>query len=137
MRLNSDEIFYLNEFSSASGANARDCVIEEKVVAFLVKKDAMGKAIGRNAETVKRLRQKLRRNIEIFEYDDDVQGFIKKALYNIKIDAINIAERNGKKQAILQLDSENKRKLLNNLARVKRIKAFAKRDYNIDDVRTR
>ena len=137
MKLTSDEIFYLNALDSVSGVNARDCVVEENVVAFLVKKAELGKAIGRNASTVKKLGKKLRKNVEIFEYCDTVEQFIKKALYNIKIEEIRLLERNGKKYAVLSLDPENKRKLLNSLPRIKRIKAFSKRDYKVEDVRTR
>ncbi len=137
MRLTSNEIFYLNALNRVSGVNARDCVVDENVISFLVRKEAMGKAIGKNAATIKKLSKQLRKNIEIFEYCDDVESFIKKALYNIKIDEINLVERNGKKQAILMLDPENKRKLLNSLPRIKRIKTLSKRDYKIEDVRTR
>ncbi|MBN2067314.1 MAG: NusA-like transcription termination signal-binding factor [Candidatus Diapherotrites archaeon] len=137
MRLTSNEIFYLNALNSISGVDARDCVVDDNAIAFLVKKEAMGKAIGKNASKIKELKKKLRKNVEIFEYTEGIESFIKNALYNIKIEEIKIVEKNGKKQAILMLDPENKRKLLNSLPRIKRIKALSKRDYNIEDIRTR
>ena len=99
MRLTSDEIFYLNELNSASGANARDCVIEGNVITFLVRKKELGKAIGKDAEAVKKLRLKLKLNVELLEYAEEGKEFIKKALYDVKIKEIKFVERNGKKIA--------------------------------------
>lgn len=137
MRLTSDDIFYLNELNSASGANAKDCVVDGNVVAFLVKGSELGKAIGKNAVAVKRLRQKIRKNIEIFEHCESAQDFIRKALYGAKVKGIKIEETRGKKRAVVALEPESKRKLLNSLPRIKRIKALLKRNYKVDDLRLR
>ena len=137
MRLTSEDIFYLNALNSASGANARDCVVQGNVIAFLVKKADLGRAIGKNASAVKNLRKVLKRNVEIFEHCDDAVGFIKSALYDAKVNNVEIVERNGKKQAIVSVDPENKRKLLNSLPRIKRIKALLKRNYKVEDLKIR
>jgi NusA-like KH domain protein len=135
MRLTSDEIFYLNALNTASGANARDCVIQGKVIAFLLKKKELGKAIGKDASAVKKLRQKLKLNVELLEYAEGVEEFIKKALYNVKVKRVQVSEKNGKKIASVSLEPGEKRTLLNGMARVKRIKALAQRNYNIDDIK--
>ena len=137
MRLTSDEIFYLNTLNSVSGANARDCVLQGNVIAFLVKKDDLGRAIGKNAECVKALGKRIGRNVEILEYCDGAPEFIKKALYNIKVNEIKISEKNGKNYALLSLDGENKRKLQNASSRMKRIRALAQRDYKIEGIKIR
>ncbi|MCX6798887.1 MAG: NusA-like transcription termination signal-binding factor [Candidatus Diapherotrites archaeon] len=137
MRLTSSEIFYLNALNSASGANARDCVVIGNTIAFLVRKGEIGRAIGKNAESAKALGKKLGLNVEILEYSEDATEFIKKALYNIKIDEVKILERNCKKIALLVADSENKRKLQGSSGRIKRIKALAQRDYKIEEIKIR
>ena len=135
MRLTSDEIFYLNALNSASGANARDCVVKGKVISFLIKKKELGKAIGKDATTVKKLRQLLKLNVELLEYPEDVKQFIKKALYNVKVKEVKVLRKNNKKFAIAVLEPGERRKLLNSMGRVKRIKALAQRNYNIDDIK--
>ncbi len=135
MRLTSDEIFYLNTLNSASGANARDCVVQGKVIAFLIKKNELGKAIGKNANAVKKLREKLKLNVELLEYADTGPQFIKKALYNVKVKEITVSEKNGKKIATVLLQPGERRKILNSMARVKRIKALAQRNYNIQNIK--
>jgi len=133
MRLTSDEIFYLNELNSASGANARDCVIEGNVITF--RKRELGKAIGKDAEAVKKLRLKLKLNVELLEYADDEKEFIKKALYDVKIKEIKFVERNGKKIANVSLESGERRKILGQTGRLKRIKALAQRNYKVEDIK--
>lgn len=135
MRLTSDEIFYLNELNSASGANARDCVIEGNVITFLVRKRELGKAIGKDAEAVKKLRLKLKLNVELLEYAEDKKEFIKKALYDIKIKEIKFVERNDKKIANVSLESGERRKILGQTGRLKRIKALARRNYKVEDIK--
>ena len=135
MRLTSDEIFYLNELNSASGANARDCVIEGNVITFLVKKRELGKAIGKDAEAVKKLRLKLKLNVELLEYAEEGKDFIKKALYDVNIKEIRFAERNGKKIANVLLESGERRKILGQTGRLKRIKALARRNYKVEDIK--
>lgn len=135
MRLTSDEIFYLNELNSASGANARDCVIEGNVITFLVRKRELGKAIGKDAEAVKKLRLKLKLNVELLEYAEEGKEFIKKALYDVKIKEIKFVERNGKKIANVSLESGERRKILGQTGRLKRIKALARRNYKVEDIK--
>jgi N utilization substance protein A len=135
MRLTSKEIFYLNALDSASGANARDCVIQGKTISFLIKKKEIGKAIGKDANSVKKLREKLKLNVELLEYTEKPEEFIKKALYNIKVKEVSLSQKDSKKTATIALEPVEKRKLLNNIGRVKRIKALAMRNYNIADIK--
>lgn len=135
MRLTSDEIFYLNALNSVSGANARDCVVQGKSIAFLLRKKELGKAIGKDASSVKKLRQKLKLNVELLEYAEKAEEFIKKALYNVKIKEVQVSEKNGKNVATVSLEPGEKRALLNGMARLKRVKALAKRNYNVDDIK--
>ena len=135
MRLTSDEIFYLNELNSASGANARDCVIEGNVITFLIRKRELGKAIGKDAEAVKKLRLKLKLNVELLEYAEEEKEFIKKALYDVKIKEIKFIERNGKKIANISLESGERRKILGQTGRLKRIKALVRRNYKVEDIK--
>lgn len=137
MKLTSDEIFFINELYRISGAHAKDCLIKESVVSFLVKKKDVGKAIGKNASNIKSLAFKTKKRIEIMEYANDVIPFLKKSFYKIKTKDISKAESNGKTTVLVSLDSENKRKLLSNTGRLKRIKEFAERNYKVDDIKIR
>jgi len=135
MRLTSDDIFYLNALNSASGANARDCVVQGNVISFLIRKEELGKAIGKEANAVKKLRQRLKMNVELLEYPENVGEFIKKALYNIKVKEVSVSEKNGKKVAAVTLEAGEKRKVLGFASRLKRIKALAQRNYGTAEIK--
>jgi len=135
MRLTSDEIFYLNALNSASGANARDCVVQGNVISFLVSKKELGKAIGKDAVAVKKLKQALKLNVELLEFTEKAEQFIRKALYNVKVSGVKFSEKNGKKIAMVSLEPGEKRKILNGMGRLKRIKALAQRNYKVEDIK--
>lgn len=135
MKLGNDEILYINALSEVSHVTAKDCLIEEGVISFLVNGKDLGKAIGKNASAVKNLSYKLKKNVEIFGYFKDVKEFIKKAFHNVKIDEIEVKENNESKEVLLSVDFENKRKILSNRKRMDRIKKILERNYNITRVR--
>lgn len=135
MRLGTEEIFYLNALNTVSGANARDCIIQGNTISFLVRTEEIGKAIGKNASNLEKLQKKLRKKIEIFEYSANPEEFVKKAFFNIRFNAIETKEEEGKKTVFVSVDAENKSKILNNSSKIKRIKEIAKRNYNIEEIR--
>ncbi|MAG22017.1 MAG: NusA-like transcription termination signal-binding factor [Candidatus Diapherotrites archaeon] len=135
MKLGSDEIFYINVFDSISGAVAKDVIVQGNSVVFLVKKGDVGKAVGKNACNVNTLRKKFGKNIEILEQGDNPEEFVKKALYTVKIKSVEIVENEDRKNGFVVLDAGEKRKLLSNLGRFKRIKEIAKRNYGLHELR--
>ena len=52
-----------------------------------------------------------------------------------KFKEINFVERNGKKIAKVSLESGERRKILGQTGRLKRIKALARRNYKIEDIK--
>ncbi|MFH1240497.1 MAG: NusA-like transcription termination signal-binding factor [Candidatus Diapherotrites archaeon] len=135
MKISNEEILYINALSNASNVTAKDCLIGEGVISFLVNGKDLGKAIGKNASTVKTLSQKLKKNVEIFGYFKEVKEFIKKAFHNVKIDDIEIKENNESKEVLLSVDFENKRKLFSNRKRMDRIKQILERNYKVTGIR--
>ena len=60
-----EEIMALNVFSQVTRTDARDCLLEPQRVVFLVRPEEMGKAIGKNGSTVKRLAETFHRKAEV------------------------------------------------------------------------
>lgn len=137
MKLTSDEIFFINTLYKIAAVHAKDCLITDDVISFLVKKEDVGKAIGKNASNIKELCKKTKKRIEILEYSTSPVNFLKKALYKIKPKDISEAVEDGRKKIFVSLDSENRKKMLGSLGRLKRIKEIAKRNYKVDDIRIR
>jgi N utilization substance protein A len=111
IKLTSDELRLISLFSSITSATARDCIVDEKMdrVIFVVNKGQMGLAIGRGGSTIKQLQNVVPRRIELVEYSDNVDEFLKNILNSSMINEIKINKRiDGTKQAIVVVDSKKK-----------------------------
>ncbi|MFH0954856.1 MAG: NusA-like transcription termination signal-binding factor [Candidatus Micrarchaeota archaeon] len=134
MRLGTQEIAYLNVFQNVSKTLAKDCIYNEQMISFVVPKGQMGLAIGKQGINIKKLRELLNKNIELFEYQKNAEGFVKNAFPNAAISEIRLMEEEGKKTVVIAADAENRRKILINGAKIKRLKELAKRNYGVDDI---
>jgi N utilization substance protein A len=134
MKISNQEILLINALQDFSGVTARDCIINDKSIIFVVNQKDVGNAIGKKGEKIKRLRKKLKKNIEIYGYCDKAENFIRNSLRGIKINEIKADEK--EQTFFLMLDSENKRKLIGT-NKLKKIKEIMKRNYNIGNIKIR
>jgi N utilization substance protein A len=133
MRIGTQEIQYLNAFQTISHASARDCLIGNTLVSFLVKEGQMGLTIGKKGITIKKLQQALKKKIEVFEHKETAEAFLQNAFPQVAFEKIGTEKQEEKKVLVIKMDGENKRKLLSDTGKLKRIKELAKRNYEIDD----
>ncbi len=135
MRLTTDQIRLLSAFQSLTGVYARDCIIGEDHVVFLVDERYVGKAVGKNGSNVKKLQDALQKRVDIVGFSDDVQRFLKNIFHPAHIVSVEIEEKNGKRIARVQIDKESERILKHRINRKIRIaKELLKRYINIDGV---
>lgn len=137
MKISNEEILLINALQNFSGVTARDCIINSKNILFVVNERDIGNAIGKKGEKIKKLKKKLRKNIEIYGFTEKPENFIKNSLREIKINKITEKNESGKKTFYLNLDSENKRKILTQTNKLKKIKELMKRNYEIKDIKIR
>tara|TARA_B100002003_G_C13801629_1_gene395667 strand:- start:119 stop:532 length:414 start_codon:yes stop_codon:yes gene_type:complete len=135
MKLGSEEIFYINAFNKISGVDAKDVIVHDNNIIFLVKGKDVGKAIGKSASNIKALRTRLKKNVEIFGHCEKFEEFVKKALKEVKVKKVEITEKDGRKKAIVLLEEGERAALFGNMGRIKKIKEIAKRNYGVEEVR--
>ena len=92
----------------------------------------MGAAIGKKGKNVESLRNIFKKNVEVFEYCKDVESFLRK---NLKIEIQKIEEENN--SITLHLRPEDKKKLLGNRAKIRRIKKILEKNYKVKGLRLR
>lgn len=131
MKLERDEIFFINALDSSTGVIAKDCIIGKKIVTFLVKDADMGKAIGADGKKIKALSRKLGRKIELLAFFEDPGKFFRKAMPKTEFSEI---KREGN-SLILRMNSTERRKIMHEATRFKRIKRIAERNYSIESVK--
>ena len=131
MKLEREEIFFINALDSATGVIAKDCLVGKTMVTFLVKDADMGRAIGARGEKIKQLSKKLGRKVELMAFFDTAGEFFRKAMPETEFIAIEVKGSN----AVLRVNSMDRRKILSELGKFKRIKKIAERNYSIEGIK--
>ena len=136
IKLGGNEIRFISLFESITGAVAQDCIIDEDRVIFIVKAGNIGLAIGKKGINIKRVRDFLQKPIEIVEFAQAPEEFIKNTLAPARIMLISITERrDGKKIAMVTVNEKDRGIAIGkNGKNVARARLLARRHYNIEDV---
>lgn len=137
IKLTSDEIKHIGLFESLTGTQVKDCVIDEGrgLVTFVVKKNQIGMAVGRNGSNIRRLERLIGKSVEVVEFSDDPMRFIHNILSPAKLENVEITERDGKKIAVITLDFQNRKLAIGRKGRkIQNAKKLAQRHHGIEDI---
>lgn len=137
LKLNTDSIRYIALFESTTGARVMDCIVDDVNgrVIYLVKHGDMGIAIGKGGEHINKLKKSIGKHIEIFEYCDDVETFIRNISQPASINTMKIVMRNGKKAVSISVSDNDAGSFIGkNGNNIERMKTLLQRHYNINDV---
>ena len=138
IKLTADELQMISLFQNISSASARDCIIDENRdrLIFVVEKGQMGLAIGKNGITIRTLQNVLGKKVELVEYSDIPEEFIKNSLGSQYIHEVKINElSNGNKVAIVVVDPSKKGIVVGREGRnAEKARLLAKRYFNISNV---
>jgi len=133
-------------FNNISGAIIKDCLIFEspenntEVIIFLVKKDDVGKAIGKAGEHVKDLTSKLQKKIDVIPWSENLEEFIQYILNttknSIKVQMVEIKEsKNQKKTVIISVRPQDRGKAIGKEgSMIRKIKELVLRHFEVDNV---
>lgn len=110
VKLGMESIRTIAAFEKITNVHARDCLITENCIYFLVDPDKIGLAIGKNGLVIKEVRRVLGKNVKVFGYSNDPETMVKNIIPNIKRielngdtvnvsvpmeDKVNVIGRNG------------------------------------------
>jgi N utilization substance protein A len=137
IKLSADEMRYIALFESITGASVVDCLIDEKnkKITFVVRPGDIGLAIGKGGCRIRRAKQTMGKSIDVIEYSEDPIEFIKNALSPAKVVGVSIVEREGRKVALVDVDSSDKGLAVGRGGQnIQRAKLLALRHHNIHDI---
>jgi len=135
--MSSEELRYLSLLSSLTGVLAKDCVMDEDFdrILFVVDTQDAGKVIGKGGSTVRKLKQKMGKRIEIVNYSDNLEDFAINCLEPAKVNEVNTKFPNSKKIVLISVPDKEKGKAIGkNGKNIIRAKLLLKRHYDVDDV---
>ncbi len=137
VKLGADEMRYIALLEKLTGANVCDCLVDERgnEVTFVVRSGDIGLAIGKGGCRIKRVKQMMGKSVEVIEYSDDPAEFVKNALGPAKVRGVTIAEREGKKVALAEVESLNRGRVIGRGGKnIQRAKLLALRHHDIHDI---
>lgn len=123
-------------FEKVTRARARDVVEEEDRKTFVVDEGQVGKAVGRGAQNLKRLRDLLDVDIDVVGYAEEPEKFIRNIFHRFKVESVEFKPRGDQGEvAHVTVDAAEKGKAIGKAGRnVNMARTLAKRHHDIVDV---
>jgi|SRR3990170_1038996 len=138
IKITENEMKYMALLENMTGATILDCIIddEENTIIFAVKKGEVGLAVGRGGEKIKRFRSMTNKQVEIFEYIEEPEKFIRNALKPARVKDMRLVDRvDGGRTAMVNIEAKDKGIAIGkNGQNIKKIRFLAKRYFNLDSI---
>jgi N utilization substance protein A len=138
IKITENEMRYMALLENMTGATIVDCIIEEndETVIFAVKKGEVGLAVGKGGEKINRFRRMTNKQVEIYEYIDDAERFIRNALKPAKVKEIRLVDRiGGDRIAMVNVETKDKGIAIGrNGQNIKKIRFLAQRYFGLNTI---
>jgi N utilization substance protein A len=135
IKLDAETLRVFAMFERMTGAELKDFQEEEDRVVFVVVEGQVGRAVGKGAQNLKRLRETLGKEIALYGYAADREQFLKNVFHRFTIENIEWEDRNGDIIAHVKLPQEEKGKAIGKGGRnIQLVRALMKRHHQVADV---
>jgi N utilization substance protein A len=124
-------------FTATTDITVKDCIADDEAgkIVYVVAKEDVGKAIGKNALNVKYLREKTGKEIDIIGFSEDPAEFLKNVFLPAHVNGIDLQEREGRKVAVIRAATNQKGIIIGRNGRnINKAKVLARRHFDLDDV---
>ncbi|MEA3199860.1 MAG: transcription termination/antitermination protein NusA [Thermoplasmata archaeon] len=135
IKLDAESLRIFSLFERMTGAELKDFVEEEDRVVFVVVEGQIGRAVGKGAVNLKRLRETLGKEVHLYGYAADRDQFLKNLFHRFTVENVEWEDRNGDIIAHVKLPQEEKGKAIGKGGRnIQLIRMLAKRHHTVADV---
>jgi N utilization substance protein A len=132
VKLGTDSIRNIAAFEKITEVHARDCLITEDCVYFLVDPEKVGLAIGRNGVVIRELRKVFGKTVKVFGYYGTPELFVTNALPHVK----NIESSNGRITVTVP-EEDRVAAIGRNGRNIKAVREIMERHFDIKDIRVK
>ena len=131
VELTGDDLSMFSNFESITHVMPSDYLVTETSIIFLVSADSLGKAIGKKAANIERLKTTFRKRVIIIADSEDPEVFLRNFFGNIQIYNTEIRDVMGEKYILLMIDEKDRGIAIGRDGeRIKAAKAFLKKKFN-------
>ncbi|MFT4868064.1 MAG: N utilization substance protein A [Candidatus Nanohaloarchaea archaeon] len=134
VKYDTENIRTMNMFESITGVEAVDVITKEDEVYFVVPEGKAGMAIGKGGKIVKKIQNKLGKDVKIYEYSDNLGKFLNN-LVPADLRGVDIEEEDGNKKVEISVSSDNKGRVVGkNGNKIDSIREVLQRTHGVDEV---
>ncbi|MGC8672686.1 MAG: NusA-like transcription termination signal-binding factor [Thermoplasmata archaeon] len=108
IKIDENMLRYISTFYQSTGVDVMDIAEDDENIFFIIYPGSLRKAIANNGENIKKLKEKLGKNIILVEYSDDPQRFIYNLFYRFNVKEINIDKVNDDMRVSVKVDPGQK-----------------------------
>ncbi len=132
IKLETDAIRTIALFESMTKVHAKDCLITDNCIYFLVEQSKIGLAIGKSGMVIKNVKRALNKNVKIFGYADNPEDMIKGMIPEPR----SITLDNG--SMVVSISPQDRVNVIGrNGENIKAIREIMKRHFSIENLRLR
>jgi N utilization substance protein A len=133
VKLTNDDIKCITLFQQLTGASVRDCVVDKESAVFIVSEGELGRAIGKGGSAIMRVRDVFKRKVDVVEYADDPERFVRNIFSAVEIKNLRIDEDARGKVVQVTVDPRDRGTAIGrNGERVKMARMLMQRYFNMD-----
>jgi N utilization substance protein A len=136
MKLDGDDLRAMALFESITGARVIDFMPSDESYHFLIDSSTAARAIGKNAENLKRFREVTGRRVNVYVHYDDERKFAKALFRRFEVESIEISEEEGQRIAVVKVAPKDKARAIGRKGRnVSVLSEMARNHSKLDGVR--
>ncbi len=130
-----DTLRYISLFETITKTRVKDCMETEEKLVFVVDPGHANRAVGRGGENVIRLKNTTGKNIQVIEYSDEPEEFIKNVFYNYNVQSVTIENRGNIIHATVTVDPKVKGRAIGKNGRnLKIARDIVNRHHNVQSI---
>jgi NusA-like KH domain protein len=131
VELTGEDLKMFSNFERITRVMPKDYLSTPNSLVFLVDSDSLGKAIGKNASNIEKLKRVFRKRVVIVGDSDDPEGFLRSFFGNIAIHNVEVRDVMGEKAILLTVDEKDRGIAIGRDGeRIKAAKTFLKKKFN-------
>ena len=135
IKLDADTLRIFAMFEGMTRASLKDVIDEEERIVFVVDEGHLGKALGKGAQNLRRLRENLGKEVVLIGYAADREAFLKNVFHRFQVESVEWEDRNGDIIAHVKVPQTDKGKAIGKGGRnVQLARMLMKRHHQVADV---